>query len=230
MEILLCSRASAMLRWLARRRILLVRHGNTGKAARDAERQITDRGREQIAAFAAAYSSELGGVRYSFCSPVARTVTTAFLLSGMDATPVHDLYFGHIATEEHFEVDRALGYAPVGDYLANHAALYAEPARRMVTALELSGRDRVDGEGDVLIVGHAMYLSLLTLEVIKELTGTMLTAEAAAAGTSVVLQANVGEVEGFEISAEGVVRFLQNKGVVDADGTEAQRNDDFVAS
>ena len=213
-------------RWLpfGDRRILLVRHGNTGKAASDADRRITPKGELQASAFKAAYAAQLSSVVFAFCSPVERTATTARLL-GFDATPVPDLYFGNIISDEHRTVDRALGYAPLQAYLRSHSALYSQPAERMAAGLSAAGSS-ISGQGDALVVGHAMYLSLLTLEIIRGLTGSTLTAELAAAGTEVVMRANVGEVEGFEISSEGV-RYLRNP---ESEQSSATRNDDFITT
>lgn len=229
-------RRFAMFLWLSGRRVLLVRHGNTGKATSDAARQITDRGTRQCAAFRGTYDVELSAVGHVFCSPVARTVTTARLLHGAEATLVDDLYFGNIITDEHREVDRAIGYAPVADYLTKHAALYAAPAKRMASSLDAAGSQlgsSATKSGDVLVVGHAIYLSLLTLEVIKALNGSTLSSEAAAAGEKVVLEANLAEVEGFLISADGV-RYLRNsveeEESASLGGGAAKRNDDFVVS
>mmetsp|Transcript_51282 Transcript_51282/g.133192 ORF Transcript_51282/g.133192 Transcript_51282/m.133192 type:complete len:224 (+) Transcript_51282:3-674(+) len=213
--------------WLVRRRVLLVRHGNTGKAAVDAERVLTDKGERQCTNFKIKYADKLATVKHSFCSPVVRTATTALLVTGFDSKAVSDLYFGNIITDAHRTVDRDIGYAPAGDYLDKHAALYAEPAKRMATMLDDIGSAEVSGNGDVIIVGHALYLSLLTLEIIKALDGSTLSPESAVLGQQVVLQANVGEVEGFEISEDGV-QFLTNDAVDEAPSTRAQCNDDFV--
>jgi broad specificity phosphatase PhoE len=215
-------------RWLAGRRIMLVRHGNTGKAVTDAERQITELGERQCAAFKASYGAQLSSVRFAFASPVARTMTTASLLLNVEVMPVPDLYFGNIVTEEHRAVDSQIGHAPVQDYLRDHSAIYEAPAKRMVAALDAAGATVVTGDdGGVLVVSHAMYISLLTLELITALSGSALSPASAAAGEQTVLSANLGEVEGFEISAEGAVRYLRNHEKRD---TNALRNDDFVAA
>ena len=219
--------------WLAGRRVLFIRHGNTGKATNDQDRQITELGERQAAKFRASYSEEIASVRFAFCSPVARTVTTAALLlmgSELSATPIADLYFGNIVTDEHRAVDRVIGYAPVQTYLASHADLYQQPAKQMASALDAAGSE-VRGEGSVLVVGHAMYLSLLTLQVIEALTGTTLTTEAAATGIDLVKGANLSEVEGFEISAEGGVRCLRNQmddAALGPNTGATKCNDDFV--
>ena len=78
-----------------------MRHGNTGQADVDADRQITERGERQAAAFRAAYGDTLlSSVKHAFCSPVARTTTTARLLGFHDAGPLADLYFGAFITDD----------------------------------------------------------------------------------------------------------------------------------
>ena len=212
--------------WLAGRRILIVRHGNTGKSSVDEERQITEMGKKQAAAFCVQYGPLLKSVKFAFCSPVARTTSTARLILGREATPVHELYFGHIVTEAHRAVDRELGYAPVQSYLEKAAALYAGPAESMAKALDAAASQLVQGPGDVLVVGHAMYMSLLTLEILKAVQAS----PATPAGTQVVLQTNVGEVEGFEIQPDGTVTYLQNGVHVPAQRGAPQCNDDFVVT
>ena len=61
----------------------------------------------------------------------------------------------------------------------------------MVDALENAGQ--ASGPGDVLVVGHAMYLSLLALQVLQAVAAE-LGADLAADGERAIMDANVGEV------------------------------------
>ena len=61
----------------------------------------------------------------------------------------------------------------------------------MVDALESAGQ--ASGPGDVLVVGHAMYLSLLALQVLQAVAAE-LGADLAADGERAIMDANVGEV------------------------------------
>ena len=85
----------------------------------------------QAAAFRDAYAPLLAGVNHGFCSPVARTTTTAKLLGFGEAKPVEDLYFGNFITDEMRAMDREFGYAPVSEYLKKAGPLYVEPSKRM---------------------------------------------------------------------------------------------------
>ena len=82
-------------------------------------------------------------------------------------------------------------------------------------------------EGDLLICGHAGYISLLALEVVAALAP-----EAAAereawlnAARGVVLQANVGEVCAFEVGPSGATYHLNPEAT---DFGAAKTNDAFV--
>eukprot|EP00933_Yihiella_yeosuensis_P070051 TRINITY_DN77416_c0_g1_i1.p2 TRINITY_DN77416_c0_g1~~TRINITY_DN77416_c0_g1_i1.p2 ORF type:complete len:123 (+),score=30.96 TRINITY_DN77416_c0_g1_i1:47-370(+) len=87
-------------------------------------------------------------------------------------------------------------------------------------------------DGDVLIVGHAGYLSFLALKVVEALAPTedgtvdgILNESWLEAARTVVLDANVGEVCGFEITSLGA-RYLPNPESTDFDA--AKHNDAFV--
>ena len=85
--------------WASRlrgRTVLVLRHGNTGKAAVDADRQLTEKGIAQCAAFRSEYAAVLDGVTNCVASPVSRTMDTAGrVLAGrrLAITPVEELYF-----------------------------------------------------------------------------------------------------------------------------------------
>lgn len=212
--------------------MLLVRHGNTGKAEVDAERALTDKGRAQCEAFRRNFGSLLVSVTNVFASSVLRTTQTAELLVGplgVAVTPVDDLYFGRPwRTQAMRDGDADCGYAPVGVYLQRHPGVYDLAAKTMSAALA----DAVDlaslAEGDVMVVGHAGYLSFLALEIIRAMAPSVPDGDAwLAEAEAVVKEANVGEVCGFDVSADQV-RYLAN--TEETDFAAAPTNDAFVAA
>jgi len=64
------SLAAALAPLLAGRRVLCLRHGNTGKAETDAARQLTEKGIAQCEAFRTQYAASLAGVTNCAASPV----------------------------------------------------------------------------------------------------------------------------------------------------------------
>jgi broad specificity phosphatase PhoE len=215
---------------LTGRRILVLRHGNTGRAPTDALRQLTTTGKEQCSAFRAHYEASLAGVTNCLASPVSRTLETAKrVLQGRDVaiTPVDELYFGRegFKTDTMRAADQKLGYAPVADYVAEAPGAYEPGAREMAAAV---GRAAAQfGPGDVLIAAHATYLSFLTLELIDAIAPQVEREMWVSTARAAVLPVNVGEVCGFELTADGVT-YLPNP--LGATFGGASGNDDFVAS
>ncbi|CAE8657957.1 unnamed protein product, partial [Polarella glacialis] len=198
----------------------------------DAERELTEKGRSQCEQFGKAWASTLHGVTNVLASPVRRTAHTAALVAeplGLGVTPVEGLYFVQPwRTAEMKAADADVGYAPVGEYISRHPGVYDKAAEMMATAVaERSGRLV---PGDLLIVGHAGYLSFLALEVVEALapaSGSSERDEWLQAARKVVLDANVGEVCGFEIGAPGRgARYLPNP--ESTDFAAASSNDAFI--
>ena len=152
--------------------------------------------------------------------------TARLLLPGAEVQPVDELYFGRpgFRTAAMLEADGRLGYAPIEQYPLHE---YQPGAQEMVAALGRAAERFVPG--DVLVVGHAGYLSFLSLELIEALAPTDSHTRAAwvRAARSAVLPVSVGEVSGFEMSAGGGVTHLPNP-----TGTDfgcAPTNDSFVS-
>eukprot|EP00928_Gymnodinium_smaydae_P042406 TRINITY_DN28566_c0_g1_i1.p1 TRINITY_DN28566_c0_g1~~TRINITY_DN28566_c0_g1_i1.p1 ORF type:complete len:254 (-),score=60.58 TRINITY_DN28566_c0_g1_i1:30-734(-) len=214
------------------RRVLLVRHGNTAQAQVDAERQLTEKGEHQCARFREAFAAELAGVRNVLASPVARTFKTASLLmasSGTLVRPVDDLYFGRPWRTKAMEAgENVCGYAPLQNYLDGFPGVYDAAAEAMAGAVAAASAELVPG--DVMIVGHAGYLSLVALEVVEALAPNGLDESQLeawrAAARKTVLEANVGEVCGFEIGPAGA-RYLRNPKATDF--AAAPSHDAFVS-
>ena len=73
--------------------MLLLRHGNTGKAETDAARQLTGKGIRQCEAFRSDFAPMLANVTNCLASPVSRTMETAqLLLPEVEVLPVDELY------------------------------------------------------------------------------------------------------------------------------------------
>eukprot|EP00929_Paragymnodinium_shiwhaense_P004902 TRINITY_DN106162_c0_g1_i1.p1 TRINITY_DN106162_c0_g1~~TRINITY_DN106162_c0_g1_i1.p1 ORF type:complete len:236 (+),score=44.61 TRINITY_DN106162_c0_g1_i1:131-838(+) len=222
---------AAVLRQALRgRRVVLLRHGNTGKAEVDSQRELTEKGVLQCEKFREAWKDVLKGVTNVLASSVARTMSTATLIAEPmqlgEVRPLDDLYFGTWRTEDMKTADSELGYAAAGDVLAKFPHVYDPAAAKMAEAVSTASADF--SPGDVLIVGHATYLSMLALEIVQAL------APAEAAGTDAwlasarqaVLNANVGEVCGFEVCSGTGARYLPNP--ESTDFAAASSNDAFV--
>lgn len=215
------------------RRVLLLRHGNTEKADVDAVRALSEKGRRECVRYREAYRSQLVGVSAVFASYVPRAMQTATLLVeplGLKVMPVEDLYFGRPwRTDEMCAADKVLGYAPAREYLERFPGVY-EAAGRALAGAVVSGAAAGLPAGDLMIVGHAGYLSLLALEVVDALAPSAADPEAwKKAARQVVLEANVGEVCGFELCPSlQVARYCPNPECTDFQ--VARHNDAFVTS
>mmetsp|Transcript_19868 Transcript_19868/g.44289 ORF Transcript_19868/g.44289 Transcript_19868/m.44289 type:complete len:302 (-) Transcript_19868:19-924(-) len=207
---------------LVGRNVFLVRHGNTadtaadgGTAADDSKRKLTQRGEHQCANFLALYGDHMERIVYCLSSPTQRTVATSSFLGYPDPTRVDCLYYRTYCTDEMQKLDDMLGYAPLGDYLDyndGYGATMYGPVRTMLgrelataLAMEFDKAETVgEFEGDVLIVTHATTISLLAMTILEACSG----GGGGGGGGAVdavelekVLTFNVGECEGFKISA-----------------------------
>jgi broad specificity phosphatase PhoE len=220
---------------LAGRNVFLIRHGNTGKAPTDEERQLTSLAEHQCMAFLNAYGTSMDKVKFCFSSPVVRATSTASFLGFPDPTPVGMLYFKNYYTDEMQAMDDDLGYEPLQNYVDYHdgdGERVLGPVRaKLGDALTTSFRTELDRakavgewEGDVMIITHGTTISLMAQVVLKELydsgngKGTIEDEE------EKILSFNVGETEGFQISSDGKVEILKNE----LSDVPTGKNDDFV--
>eukprot|EP00405_Crypthecodinium_cohnii_P001453 CAMPEP_0194753796 /NCGR_PEP_ID=MMETSP0323_2-20130528/7766_1 /TAXON_ID=2866 ORGANISM="Crypthecodinium cohnii, Strain Seligo" /NCGR_SAMPLE_ID=MMETSP0323_2 /ASSEMBLY_ACC=CAM_ASM_000346 /LENGTH=242 /DNA_ID=CAMNT_0039671901 /DNA_START=129 /DNA_END=857 /DNA_ORIENTATION=+ len=210
------------------RRLLIIRHGNTSKAEVDADRELTEKGRLQCAKFREAYGSHFEGVKYMLVSVALRTRQTADLLAEgreLQQTAVEDLYFGRPwRTEEMRNADIEAGYRPIKDYIERYPGVHDPAGKAMAGALaeELPKLP----PGDVAIVTHSGYMSFMALEVVDAIAlCTSKSSEWHESARSVILEANVGEVSGFEVDDAGV-KYLPNPEATDF--AAASHNDAFV--
>lgn len=224
---------------------MFVRHGNTGKAATDEERQLTDKGQRQIALFREAHGAALSGLTHVFASSSLRTMETARLLVGPDGpaiTALPSLYFGNHRTEDMKTADADLGYVPldaiVDKYPDTYTAYTAVMSTSLTQAIAAASR-----EGDILVVGHAGYLQFLAMSFFDTVVS------AAAADTEVateprcevemtfarntILHSNVGEACGFEMRVPAANREAPSVTYLESpEGTDfsvAPHNDAFTA-
>mmetsp|Transcript_21970 Transcript_21970/g.61441 ORF Transcript_21970/g.61441 Transcript_21970/m.61441 type:complete len:246 (+) Transcript_21970:49-786(+) len=218
------------------RRVFVIRHGNTGKAATDEERQLTETAHSQIQRFREAHAGALAGVTNVFASPVRRTMDTARLLvgpEGPEPTPIEDLYFGGRRTEAMQVADRELGYAPLRAMLDRYRGVYDDYSACMAASLASVVAEGMRA-GDVLIVNHAGYLSLLAMEIFKAVAEPSAGADGEcllAPEQDVILDANIGEVCGFELygASDSAPRAIHLESPVATDFGAAACNDAFVA-
>lgn len=207
------------------RRVLIIRHGNTGKAETDAARTLTDKGIAQCASFRLEHADRLAGVRNVLASPVARTTTTATLITeGLEVpiTPIDNLYFGNFSTAEMRQAENEIGYAPVKEHIEKFPGVFDTAAGTMAQAVADAGAHFA--EGDVLVASHACYMSFLALEVVAALAPNP---EWLADAREVILPVNVAEVSGFEVTSSGVT-CLTNE--LSAGTAVVGSNNDFVSA
>eukprot|EP00747_Dinoflagellata_sp_TGD_P034482 gnl/TRDRNA2_/TRDRNA2_137278_c0_seq1.p1 gnl/TRDRNA2_/TRDRNA2_137278_c0~~gnl/TRDRNA2_/TRDRNA2_137278_c0_seq1.p1 ORF type:complete len:225 (-),score=39.23 gnl/TRDRNA2_/TRDRNA2_137278_c0_seq1:51-725(-) len=207
------------------RRVLLIRHGNTGKAETDAARTLTDKGIAQCAEFRREHAERLAGIANVLASSVARTTSTAsHVMEGLAVpiTPLDNLYFGNFCTEEMSRADSELGYVPVAEYMEKFPGVFDTAAATMAQAVADAGAHFA--EGDVLIVGHAGYLQFLALEVV---TAMAIDSEWLSKAREVILPFNVAEVCGFEVTSDGVLCLTNT---VSAGAAIVGGNNDFVSA
>lgn len=206
-------------------RVLLLRHGNTGKAAVDAARQLTDKGKAQCLRLSERYASKFRGIEQCFSSSALRALETARLVTGShDIVTLDPLYF-EPRTEAMRATDKELGYAPLSAY-SKHADFYEPWVQRAASSV----REAWKGESSILLVGHHSYISLLARrllvdEWVKSQSGdNKIFVET---GCSLIEEVNLGEACGFELDGiEGAVRHLECP--VTTDFTKMAANDDFI--
>jgi len=155
--------------------------------------------------------------------------TAARVMADPPPVAVDDLYFVRPwRTAEMVAADSAIGYAPVATYLERYPGVYDAASEAMGAALAGAVAQAAPVDGDVLVAGHANYLSHLSLEIAAALAPEPAGAARDAwlqQAREVVLRTNVGEACAFELSAEGV-RYLPNPEATDF--AAAASNDAFV--
>lgn len=209
------------------RRIVIVRHGNTNKAEVDADRELTETGRGQCDKFRIAWSGVLKDIPNVLASVANRAVQTAELLCGPEHSiaALEDLYFVRPWRHDAMKAcDRELGYAPIRAYIEKHPGSHDVAREKMAAAVVAAGPSLKPG--DVLIVSHAAYMSFLGLEILEAVAPAEGSAAWLEAAQNLILDANVGEVCGFEISTTAGCRYLPNPDSTDFEA--AKSNDDFL--
>lgn len=157
-------------------RVFLLRHGQTApKVGHDFDRVLTDTGRDQARQAGNVFLPRLQPLfATALVSPAPRTMETAQLVlqnySTVTIEPIASLYDGTMQPEGG-PLFRALGYAPLDDYV-NHAdpelrttarqllGQYAADSMRAIVNV-LSNTESADTTArnqTVLLVGHAVYL------------------------------------------------------------------------
>eukprot|EP00931_Biecheleriopsis_adriatica_P048961 TRINITY_DN28308_c0_g1_i1.p1 TRINITY_DN28308_c0_g1~~TRINITY_DN28308_c0_g1_i1.p1 ORF type:complete len:224 (-),score=57.02 TRINITY_DN28308_c0_g1_i1:57-701(-) len=208
-------------------RVLLLRHGNTSKAAVDSARQLTEKGRAQCLQLAERFGSKLGGVQRCFASPTLRALETARLVMGkQDVRELPELYFEPRSAAMR-AADRDLGYSPLRDFLSKYPGLYDPWTQRATEAVKSAWQ----GESAILLVGHHTYISLVAHQLLKDdwvkrapgVEETSFKEE----GTSLLLGVNLGEASGFELDGvQGIVSHLESP--VETDFSRFSSNDAYT--
>jgi broad specificity phosphatase PhoE len=210
------------------RNVFLVRHGNAVKGTElDADRTLSPKAEHQCASFLASYGSMIDKVKYAFVSPTKRTKSTAGFLGFPDPTCVEYLYFESYFSDDLKKLEGELGYAPLGKYLDAkeglgeqlHAPVREKMAADLAAVLgkELEKATALgEYEGDILIVSHAITVSLCAQAVLRAIKAGLdddakSSADEMCPEEDKILSFNVGEVEGFAITSKGEVTLLQNE-------------------
>ena len=170
---------------LARFDVALIRHGNTGAAAVDVERELTSRGHQQAAAASASYIKEMAVpiAAVAFSSPASRCIDTLGRVLAshprVAIEPIQEIYSGAIQPEGSALFAR-VGYAPLASYHAEQEATeyldqYAATVLRAVARcvsdnplLQAAGRSYTHSKdrerATLCIAGHAVYNSAVALQ------------------------------------------------------------------
>ena len=185
--------------------VAFLRHGNTGKAASDMLRQLTELGREQARESGAAFGRELLPLApTALSSPAPRcNETLRLFLDAAGAAPevrfVAELYDGTIQPGGSAAFAE-LGYAPLRDYhAAGHRETFEAYAASAAEAIEAAVRESRDDT--LLVCAHAVYIPSAALFVAEALG-------ASRAGVDAILDCNTQEAEGYLITHAGDVSLL----------------------
>lgn len=203
-------------------RVLLLRHGNTSKATVDDARQLTEKGRGQCLQFAQKWRCNLVGIKECMTPPTARTRDTAKLVTDIASSQLPELYFEPRSVEMK-AADADLGYAPISLCLQKYPGLYDPWTEGAATAVKQGWR----GTGDLLIVGHHTYISLLAMKLLEAKWVKATGEENWEKGRQLILDVNLAESSGFELNGSTcTVRYLQSP--VETDFGAAPCNDVFT--
>ena len=177
--------AARSLARLAPYDVAFIRHGNTGKAATDLQRSLTEKGMQQCAAANAGYLARLPSPLASFAvtSPALRCNETANrILAGHaaadDLVEVQQLYDGMLQPGAS-DVFKRLGYASLLEYMSDNDEIRADlddHGEQVVGALAACvtvrmALDDADGKAraadssrqTLCVFGHAVYLNVAAL-------------------------------------------------------------------
>lgn len=192
--------------------VAFVRHGNTGRAATDLARQLTDAGKAQCAAAASGFVQKLPAplAPFALTSPAQRCVDTARLVLA-EASPAPELQHVELLYDGMLqpgagEAFSRVGYAPISAYLADpqgedFAQKLADHGDLVVQALgaaatvsgALRGGPPTERE-TIAVFGHAVYVNAAALQ-LATLRGHD------AASTELLLGTNCDEASGFWVGS-----------------------------
>jgi broad specificity phosphatase PhoE len=174
-------------------KITFVRHGNTGKAERDEDRRLSEKGREQARNFKAKYRVTPHLV---LSSSAQRALETALVIVEGQECPIKVLTELYLAVGDiEVEIINALfavhGYAPLATYIEADPGFFERYAKRAAAVIrELA---EAAGANDIMVVGHAILLNVIGLEFSSDPR---------------LLTTTIGETQGFTIDTDGWLDFL----------------------
>ena len=174
---------------MVKRIIIFLRHGKTGKAEIDLDRQLTEEGIQQAITRRAAMGQPMFDL--VLASSADRAKSTAAVIAGIDVHRVVGLDALYLPTDpaDKNAVDEMfsqLAYSPLRAYREADitGALMRYGANGTAAILELI--EDADAK-DILITGHAVLLNAVVSHMID-------------GDTDLILDANLGEVEGLRVT------------------------------
>ena len=196
--------------------VAFVRHGNTGPAASDLARALTDLGRQQCRSAAEGYVKRLAPIApLVACSPAGRCVETATialdegkLVEGGKAAfllvTCPSIYDVMMQPNSSSEIWKKLGYSPLRAYREGGQAIidrlesYADTCLDEIAGVAARNSGSGDGERRTLVVcGHAVYLPSMALALASE-------RQLGQTAIDAILDFNTTEVSGYLIKSDSV--------------------------
>ena len=186
---------------MALRTITFVRHGKTGKAANDLDRQLTEEGVKQAETRRVALGFPFfDAVLSSTADRAAETAAGVACVATVEVDRHPELYMP-INEDDYQVVDKLfneLGYASLDAYIARDADVFKRYGAAAADVILAYDKDMIE---DVLVCGHAMMLSAIANAVLEGLGFE---------ASSVVSGCNLGECQGMRITvSDGTVLLLE---------------------
>lgn len=168
--------------------IRFARHGHTLKAARDEDRELSEKGKEQAAMLGKAWAAEGFQPDLVLASAAMRAVETALIATDIAPEACAELYFGADPAwrKPIDEASAKLGYAPLAAYLASEGERAIRAYAKAAVAHILDLVYQRPNTSKVAVFGHAVLLQAIVVELLQRNP---------AANLEAILQLHLGECE-----------------------------------